>query len=147
MDVANLWPQHLKAFGLSALSNLRTLEMHLMQQNNNQKQMCFTPHFFLLPFQGGEIKGQTRAKAPNPFSFSESKQECCLTTAEGLRLLPAMTATAPGGNGRNPIAPGAPWPPVAPVWLQDLCKLICPLLQMEILTKCKVCSNYFILGL
>lgn len=55
-----------------------------MQQNNAQWQMCFIPCFFLVPFQGTEIKGQTRAKAlaPNPFSFSESKQECCLTTAE-----------------------------------------------------------------
>lgn len=40
VDLANLWPQYLKAFGLSVPSKMRRLEMHLMQQNNIEKQMC-----------------------------------------------------------------------------------------------------------
>lgn len=96
----------------------------------------------MVPLQGGEIKGQNRVEAltPNPRSFGESKQECCLTTAEDLELLPAMTAAA---AGRNPIAPRVLRPPAAPARLQGLCKPICPLLQMQMLTKGKVLFKWF----
>lgn len=83
-----------------------------MQQNDTQKQMCFTP-IFLSTMVGrgvGERKGQSRveAPAPNPLGFGESKQECCLTTAEDLELLPAMTATAAGWG-----EPDSSWGPAA----------------------------------
>lgn len=60
--------------------------------------------------------------ATNPFSFRESRQECCLTTAEGLGLLPAMRVTALGGKWEEPNSSRGPMAPscscVAPRPLQ-----------------------------